>query len=84
MARTCRADLEPAVAVRRAHHRIVVETFWRRTGDAAMIAGYAGRSEALDEAITRFASAYGKQTERDYEELQNAARSRRITVAMVS
>ena len=49
-----------------------------------MIAGYAGRSEALDEAITRFACAYAKQTERDYEELQNAARSRRITVATVS
>ena len=49
-----------------------------------MIAGYAGRSEALDEAITGFAWAYAKQTERDYEELRRAARSRRIPVAKVS
>lgn len=52
-----------------------------KTGDPAMIAGYAGKSEALDEAIARFASAYADQTERDYETLGKAARSRRIRVA---
>jgi len=51
-----------------------------KTGDPAMIAGYAGKSEALDEAIARFAFAYADQTERDYETLGKAARTRRIRV----
>lgn len=55
-----------------------------KSGDAAVIAGYAGKSDALDEAITRFAVAYTEQTERDYAELQQAARSRRIKVARIA
>jgi len=51
-----------------------------KTGDPAMIAGYMGKSEALDEAIGRFASAYADQTERDYETLRKAARARTIRV----
>jgi uncharacterized protein (DUF2252 family) len=38
-----------------------------RTGDAAMLSGYCGRSERLDAAIASFAMAYAEQTERDYE-----------------
>jgi hypothetical protein len=45
------------------------------SGDAAKIAGYVGKSEALDDALAKFAFAYGEQTEIDYAELQNAARS---------
>lgn len=52
-----------------------------KSGDAAVIAGYAGRSEALDEAVTRFAASYADQTERDYEALAQAARKGRIEVA---
>lgn len=37
-------------------------------GSAPLIAGYVGKSEALDEAIGKFAVAYANQTERDYEE----------------
>lgn len=55
-----------------------------KSGDAAKIAGYAGKSDALDEALTEFAFAYSKQNERDYAELQKAERSRRITVSNVS
>ena len=51
-----------------------------KTGDPAMIAGYAGKSEALDDAIARFAFAYADQTERDYETLSKAARTHRIRV----
>jgi len=51
-----------------------------KTGDPAMIAGYAGKSETLDEAIARFAFAYADQTERDYETLGKAARTHRIRV----
>jgi len=55
-----------------------------KSGDAAMIAGYAGKSEALDDALTGFAFAYADQTERDHAALEKAARTRRIPVAKVS
>jgi len=54
-----------------------------RSGDAAAIAGYAGTSEALDDALVKFARAYADQTERDFEWLVKAARQRRIPVARV-
>ena len=52
-----------------------------RSGDPAVLAGYVGKSEALDEAVTRFAFAYAEQTERDHEALARAARAGRIEVA---
>jgi uncharacterized protein (DUF2252 family) len=52
-----------------------------KTGDAAAISGYIGRGATLDSAVTRFAAAYADQTERDYEQLQKAAKAGRIAVA---
>jgi uncharacterized protein (DUF2252 family) len=52
-----------------------------KSGDAAMIAGYVGNSEVLDEAMARFAFAYADQTEKDHEALAAAAKSGRIKVA---
>jgi hypothetical protein len=52
-----------------------------KTGDPAMIAGYCGTSETLDEAIAKFAVAYAKQTEQDHAALDKARRARRIKVA---
>jgi len=52
-----------------------------KSGDAAVIAGYCGRSSALDEALAKYALAYAKQTERDYETLDKARRTGRIRVA---
>jgi len=52
-----------------------------KSGDPAMIAGYCGRSTELDEAIGKFAMAYLKQTERDYDALAAARRAGRIAVA---
>jgi uncharacterized protein (DUF2252 family) len=52
-----------------------------KSGDAAMIAGYAGNSDELDEAITRFAFAYADQTEKDFNALARAAKKGRIKVA---
>jgi hypothetical protein len=49
-----------------------------RSGDAAMIAGYLGKSEALDDAIASFATGYADQTEKDYEALKAAVQSGRI------
>jgi uncharacterized protein (DUF2252 family) len=52
-----------------------------KSGDAAMLAGYVGKSEALDDAMVNFAHAYADQTEQDYEQLLLAARQGRIKVA---
>jgi uncharacterized protein (DUF2252 family) len=55
-----------------------------KSGDAAMIAGYAGKSVELDEAMVNFAFAYADQTEKDYQALTAAAKSGRIKVASIS
>lgn len=52
-----------------------------KSGDAAMIAGYCGKSTALDEALAKFALAYARQTDRDHEMLDRARRNGRIRVA---
>jgi uncharacterized protein (DUF2252 family) len=52
-----------------------------KSGDAAMISGYAGNSDELDEAMARFGVAYADQTEKDYNKLVAAAKSGRINVA---
>ncbi len=50
-----------------------------RTGDAAAISGYMGKSNAIDTAIGRFATTYADQTERDHQALVDAVKSGRIT-----
>jgi uncharacterized protein (DUF2252 family) len=45
-----------------------------RTSGASMIAGYAGRSDKLDQALSRFARSYADQTEADHEQLVKAVR----------
>lgn len=52
-----------------------------KSSDAAMLAGYMGKSEALDDALVKFAHAYADQTERDHEQLAIAAKQGRIPVA---
>jgi Uncharacterized protein conserved in bacteria (DUF2252) len=52
-----------------------------KSGDPAMIAGYCGTSDALDEAIGTFALAYARQTEQDHAALKKVQRSGRIEVA---
>jgi hypothetical protein len=49
-----------------------------RTGDAAGIAGYAGKKQTLDKAIADFAVTYADQTERDHQMLVEAIASGRI------
>jgi uncharacterized protein (DUF2252 family) len=49
--------------------------------DPAVIAGYLGKSEGMDEAVARFAAAYAEQTDRDHDALSMAAREKRISVA---
>ena len=52
-----------------------------KSGDAAMIAGYCGKSDALDDALAKFAMSYARQTEQDYEALAQAKRTGRIKAA---
>jgi uncharacterized protein (DUF2252 family) len=46
-----------------------------RTGDAAAISGYCGRSDRLDRAISRFALRYADQTEKDFALFRRAIRT---------
>ena len=52
-----------------------------KSGDAAMIAGYVGKSDELDKAMVRFAFTYADQTERDYQTFITAAKRGSIKVA---
>jgi uncharacterized protein (DUF2252 family) len=49
-----------------------------KSGDAAQIGGYLGKSDAFDRAIASFAMSYADQVERDYEALRQAVRSGRL------
>jgi uncharacterized protein (DUF2252 family) len=46
-----------------------------RTSGASMIAGYIGKAEVVDQAMTRFARAYADQTEADHAKLVAAVRN---------
>jgi hypothetical protein len=50
-----------------------------RSGDRIAIASYLGTSSAFDTAIAAFAEAYADQNQLDYEELQRAVASGRVT-----
>jgi len=53
-----------------------------KSGDPAVIAGYCGKSDALDEAIRKFAMSYAKQNEQDYEALVKARRIGRVKAVL--
>ena len=45
-----------------------------RSADPAVLAGYMGKSGALDDALASFAMAYADRTERDYKQLAKSKR----------
>jgi uncharacterized protein (DUF2252 family) len=49
-----------------------------RSGDAAMLSGYMGKSDAFDQAIAKFSIAYAAQNEKDYTSFKKAIKSGRI------
>ena len=49
-----------------------------KSGDAATISGYLGKSDAFDQAIGEFALAYADQTMRDHAALVAAVKAGRI------
>jgi uncharacterized protein (DUF2252 family) len=52
-----------------------------RSGDPAVLAGYCGKSEALDDALVKFSIAYSKQNEADYATFLRAIKSGKVTCA---
>jgi uncharacterized protein (DUF2252 family) len=54
-----------------------------RSGDAAVLTGYMGKSTAFEDAIADFSIAYADQNERDHAALMEAIRSGRIEATMV-
>jgi uncharacterized protein (DUF2252 family) len=54
-----------------------------RTSDAAHIAGYCGRSSALDQSLARWADAYAMQTIQDHAALVKAVKNDRKVQAMI-
>ena len=66
----------------RTYARICAQAMARahaRSGDRIAIASYLGTGPSFDEAIRQFAEAYADQNQRDYEALQKAAKSGRIS-----
>jgi uncharacterized protein (DUF2252 family) len=51
-----------------------------RSGDFCQIAGYLGKGDRFDRAITKFAEAYADQVERDHALLEKAVRAGRLPV----
>ena len=51
-----------------------------KSGDAATISGYLGKTDEFDQAIGEFALAYADQTERDHAALVKAAKTGRVQV----
>jgi uncharacterized protein (DUF2252 family) len=49
-----------------------------RVGDAAALSGYCGNSAVLDDALAKWAEAYGDQTERDHDRLVKAIKSGKV------
>jgi len=49
-----------------------------KVGDAALIAGYVGKSDRLDDALVLYAKAYALQVERDFAAFMKAVRSGRL------
>ncbi len=52
-----------------------------RSGDATMLAGYLGKSDAFDQALADFSVAYADQNERDHAALTRAIRDGKLEAA---
>ena len=54
-----------------------------RSGDAAVLTGYMGKSTAFEDALADFSVAYADQNERDHAALLSAIRSGRVEATTV-
>ena len=55
-----------------------------KAGDAAMIAGYLGKNDTFDQALSKFAQAYADQTAADHAALVKAVKSGRVQARVES
>ncbi len=70
----------------RRYGRLCAHTLARahaRSGDAVLLAGYLGKSDAFADAMASFSVAYAEQNDRDHAALVNAARAGRIQAATI-
>jgi uncharacterized protein DUF2252 len=51
-----------------------------RSGDAARISGYLGRSDAFDYALAAFSRAYADQSEKDHQAMRDAVKSGKLVI----
>ncbi|MBO0862651.1 MAG: DUF2252 domain-containing protein [Chloracidobacterium sp.] len=51
-----------------------------RSGDAATISGYLGKSDAFDQALAAFSRAYADQSEQDHQAMRHAVKSGKLVV----
>ncbi|HEY6403832.1 MAG TPA: DUF2252 family protein, partial [Blastocatellia bacterium] len=51
-----------------------------RSGDAARISGYLGRSDAFDHALGAFSRAYADQSEKDHQAMRDAVKSGKLII----
>ncbi|MGE8066996.1 DUF2252 domain-containing protein [Pseudomonas sp. NPDC089569] len=58
--------------------RALANAHAKSSGCAALISGYIGKSDALAEALYKYAKAYARQNERDFERFQQACRKGRL------
>lgn len=67
-------DRDVLIAYARLCGRILARAH-AKTGDATLIAGYMGKSESMEDAVSDFALTYAHQTERDYDDFMKAVKS---------
>ena len=53
-----------------------------KSGDAATISGYLGKSDAFDQAISEFALAYADQNEKDHARLVAAVKAGKVNAVV--
>jgi hypothetical protein len=52
-----------------------------RSGDAARISGYLGKSDSFELALAAFSRAYADQSEQDYQAMRAAVKSGKLAVS---
>jgi hypothetical protein len=71
-------DPQTFVGYARICGRALARAHAKASGQAACISGYIGKSDALADALYRYALAYAAQNERDFEIFQKACRQGRL------
>jgi len=71
-------DAEAFAAYGRICGRALARAHAKSSGHAAQISGYIGKSDALADALFKYAKAYSEQNDRDFERFQQACRKGRL------